>query len=179
MLGLVQNNIAAWKKSTLDPAVTTMLERMGSAVAERARELAPKRSGYLVSTIGYTVRQSDKTVQIHADAKYAYFVEFGTRLMRAQPFLRPALLAARNWSNRGVNTEMQFGAIQGSANPLPMPRANVAAQRHNEKINKHLGGKFKGVGSLIHKRPAIVFHGKTGRSQTGRMTHPIHERFGH
>lgn len=176
MLGLVQNNIAAFKKE-LDGRVTGMLERMGSAVAEEARRLAPVRTGQLRDSIGYTIRQSDKTVQIHADVRWAYFVEFGTRSMAARPFLRPALLAARNWQNRGVNTELQFPAIQQSARPMPYPRANPAAISANDKINAGLGKRFKGLGSLVHKRPSVVFHGRTGRSQTGRHTHAIHERF--
>ena len=158
-----------------DP-VMAMLESMGQAVRDKAVELAPIDTGHLKASIGYTIRQSDMTVQIHADAKYAYFVEFGSRRMKAQPFLRPALLAARNWSNRSVNTEMQFGAIQSSGK-LPMPRANSHAIRQNEKINGGLNKKFKGLGSILHKRPKIVFHGNTARSQTGRSTHPIHERF--
>lgn len=176
MFGLV-DNIAAWKKSVLDPAVTIMLEKMGSAVAEKARELCPVDTGQLKASIGYTVRQSDKTVQIHADQNYAVMVEFGTRLSRAQPFLRPAILAARSWSTRSVNTELQFPAIVGGRNPLPSPRANVATMRGNKRTNDALDKKFKGFHNLLHKRPSVVFHGKTGRSQTGRVTHPIRERY--
>lgn len=176
MPALVQNNIAAWKKGTLDPAVTIMLNKMGSAVAEEARRLCPVDTGQLKASIGYTVRQSDKTVQIHADMPYAYFVEWGTRNTRAQPFLRPAILAARSWATRSVNTEMQFSAPSSSGRQ-PYPKANAAAIRHNETINRGLGSRFKGVKSLIHKRPSIVFHGRTAASQTGRMTHPIRERY--
>jgi HK97 gp10 family phage protein len=163
-------------KEEVKDKVMAMLEQMGQAVADKAKELCPVDTGQLKNSIGYTIVRSDMTVQIHADQSYAYFIEFGTRLMAARPFLRPALLAARNWGNRGVNTEMQFQAIN-SPGTMPSPRANHHALEANHRINKGLDKKFKGVKSLVHSRPKIVFHGKTARSQTGRRTHAIHERF--
>lgn len=175
MPSLVRWNGPAVKAEVTD-MVMGMLEQMGQAVRDEAVRLAPVRTGRLRDSIGYTIRRSDMTVSIHADAPYSYFQEFGTRLIPAHPFLRPALLAARNWKNRGVNTEMQFGAIS-SPGTLPMPRANASAIASNTRTNAALGKRFKGIGSLIHSRPKIIFHGKTARSQTGRRTHAIHERF--
>ena len=54
-------------------------------IAQRARARAPVRTGRLRSSI--------KAIQerVEAQAFYAKFVEYGTRKMKAQPFLRPAV----------------------------------------------------------------------------------------
>ncbi|MEM0006816.1 MAG: HK97 gp10 family phage protein [Candidatus Bathyarchaeia archaeon] len=62
---------------------------MGCGVREYARSLAPVRTGYLRSTIYATVK--DWVAEIGAEASYAMFVEFGTRHMKARPYLYPAI----------------------------------------------------------------------------------------
>jgi HK97 gp10 family phage protein len=54
-----------------------------------AMQLVPVRTGYLRSTI--FARIQNWVAEIGADATYAYFVEMGTRHMRAQPYLYPAI----------------------------------------------------------------------------------------
>lgn len=56
------------------------------ALAER---FVPVRTGHLKSTI--YARVKDWVAEIGAEATYALFVEFGTRYMRAQPYLWPAI----------------------------------------------------------------------------------------
>jgi len=63
-------------------------------VAERARHLAPFRTGHLRSTIGFE-RQAPLHWIVYAGAHYAEFVEFGTSRMAARPYLRPALTLMR------------------------------------------------------------------------------------
>jgi HK97 gp10 family phage protein len=55
-----------------------------------AQSLAPKRSGYLASTV-YAEKTSEWSFKLGARARYARFVEFGTRFMRARRFLSRAL----------------------------------------------------------------------------------------
>ncbi len=55
-----------------------------------AQSLAPRRTGYLASTI-YAQRIGEWAFKLGAKARYAYFVEFGTRFMRARLFLSQAL----------------------------------------------------------------------------------------
>ncbi len=50
---------------------------------------SPIRTGYLRSTIYAVVK--DWVASLGVDASYAYFIEFGTRYMSAQPFMWPAL----------------------------------------------------------------------------------------
>ncbi|HKZ93173.1 MAG TPA: HK97-gp10 family putative phage morphogenesis protein [Candidatus Bathyarchaeia archaeon] len=55
-----------------------------------AQSLAPRRSGYLASTV-YAERIGEWTFKLGARAGYARFVEFGTRFLRARRFLSRAL----------------------------------------------------------------------------------------
>jgi HK97 gp10 family phage protein len=63
---------------------------VGWATDVKAAAMAkvPVKSGYLQSTIYAQV--SDWVGEIGAYAAYAYFVELGTRYMRARPYLFPA-----------------------------------------------------------------------------------------
>jgi HK97 gp10 family phage protein len=58
-------------------------------VGDIARARAPVRRGYLKSTI--YARIKGWVAEVGAEASYAVFVEFGTRYMRARPFLYPAI----------------------------------------------------------------------------------------
>jgi len=55
-----------------------------------AQSLAPKRTGHLASTI-HAQRTGEWAFKLGAKARYAYFVEFGTRFMMARRFLSQAL----------------------------------------------------------------------------------------
>jgi len=61
-----------------------------SAMQARAQSLAPKRTGYLASTI-FAERVGEWAFKLGARAPYAFFVEFGTRFMQARRFLSRAL----------------------------------------------------------------------------------------
>ena len=65
------------------------LHSWASDVKASAVRNAPVKTGHLRSSIFARIR--DWVTEVGADATYAYFVEFGTMRMRAQPFLWPAL----------------------------------------------------------------------------------------
>lgn len=73
---------------------TPLLDRLARAVATDARRAAPVRTGRLRSSIRVAKVDRDRAV-IEAGAPYAGYVELGTRYMRAQPYLRPALYRLR------------------------------------------------------------------------------------
>jgi HK97 gp10 family phage protein len=75
--------------NTLQQNIQQQLERWAMEAREYARTLAPVRTGRLRS--GVYAKTSGWEAQIGAEASYAIFVEFGTRHMQAQPFLRPAV----------------------------------------------------------------------------------------
>jgi HK97 gp10 family phage protein len=54
-----------------------------------AKELVPVDTGRLQSTIKGVAQGLEVTLS--ADTEYASYVEYGTRKMRAQPYLRPAM----------------------------------------------------------------------------------------
>ena len=75
------------------------------AMQTRAQSLAPKRTGYLASTI-YAQRVGEWAFKLGARASYAVFVELGTRFMQARRFLSRALelgmLGLVNHVNRAI-----------------------------------------------------------------------------
>jgi HK97 gp10 family phage protein len=76
-------------------AIPLIAEKMGQVgldvgkvhVADKARQLVPKRTGALAASI-VAVPEG-----VAVGERYAGFVEFGTRNMRAQAYLGPALEA--------------------------------------------------------------------------------------
>ena len=66
-------------------------------VQRRAKQLAPVDTGRLRSSVAYEVARDGRDIvgRVGTDVNYAPYIEFGTRRMRAQPFLRPALSAAK------------------------------------------------------------------------------------
>jgi HK97 gp10 family phage protein len=75
----------------LQNQVYRFLASWAADVKAEAMRLVPVRTGYLRSTI--YARISEWVAEIGAEATYAYWVEFGTRYMRAQPYLYPAIQA--------------------------------------------------------------------------------------
>jgi HK97 gp10 family phage protein len=76
-------------RNRVDEALNHEIVNMQAA----ARNLAPKRTGYLASTV-YVERVGEWAFKLGAKARYAYFVEFGTRFMRARRFLSRTLESA-------------------------------------------------------------------------------------
>jgi HK97 gp10 family phage protein len=63
---------------------------MMSEVTERGKEIVPVRTGRLRNSI-YRKKTGFLGWEVGATMFYAGFVEFGTRYMRARPYLRPAI----------------------------------------------------------------------------------------
>lgn len=69
--------------------VHSFLESWSEAVKTQAFKNAPMVTGYLRSSIYAKIKEW--VAEIGADATYALFVELGTKHMRAQPYLYPAI----------------------------------------------------------------------------------------
>ena len=75
--------------SGMQRQVHSQLASWAADVKAQAVKNAPIVTGYLRSTI--YARVKEWVAEIGADAAYALFVELGTRHMRAQPCLYPAI----------------------------------------------------------------------------------------
>jgi HK97 gp10 family phage protein len=76
--------------------VGKMLTRSTLQVHRRAVQLCPVDVGRLQSSITWRLATDSRGLLgvVGTKTEYAPYVEFGTRYMAAQPFLRPALAAA-------------------------------------------------------------------------------------
>lgn len=80
-------------------------------VAESARLKAPVRTGELRRSIKTRAIRNERNMvegAVVATAPHAPFVEFGTRKMAAQPFLRPAFLETHRQSLAAITADFQF-----------------------------------------------------------------------
>jgi HK97 gp10 family phage protein len=75
--------------SGMQRQVHSQLASWAADVKALAKQLVPVRTGYLQRSIYATVKEW--VVNIGAEAAYALFVELGTRYMKAQPYLYPAI----------------------------------------------------------------------------------------
>ncbi len=75
--------------SGMQKHVHRQLASWAADVKALAKQLVPVRTGHLRSSIYAKIQ--DWVAEIGAEATYALFVEFGTRYMRARPYLYPAI----------------------------------------------------------------------------------------
>jgi len=93
--------------------VDEALESEVSRMRVLAQSLAPRRTGFLASTI-FAERVWEWAFILGAKAKYAYFVEFGTRFMRARRFLSRALESALPSLVMHVNEAIKEAIVEAS-----------------------------------------------------------------
>jgi len=105
------------KLARLDQAmrncVDDALEREVQSMRVLAQSLAPKRTGFLASTV-FAERIGEWAFKLGARAEYAYFVEFGTRFMRARRFLTQALESAKPSLVLRVNQALREAILEAS-----------------------------------------------------------------
>ena len=66
-------------------------DQIGADMETLAKSLAAVRTGEMRDSIFHDIVESNLGFIFGAKAGHSGFVEFGTRFMRAQPFIRPAL----------------------------------------------------------------------------------------
>jgi HK97 gp10 family phage protein len=84
---------------SLQAELDSVMDQAAQYVHDTAITLVPVRTGRLKSTIHIEKGDEPLTRIVKAggsEAPYAPFVEYGTRKMAAQPFMRPAAEARRN-----------------------------------------------------------------------------------
>ncbi len=70
--------------------VKKVVRHHGSQLQTKAQECAPVDTGNLKKGIGISIEDGGMEARIAPSAEYAPYVEYGTRFMENQPYLRPA-----------------------------------------------------------------------------------------
>jgi HK97 gp10 family phage protein len=78
---------------TLDD-VKKVVKKNGSELKQKAKKHADFKKGYQTGTtkrsISLEIKSNGLTAEVQPGTEYAPYLEFGTRFMDAQPFVRPA-----------------------------------------------------------------------------------------
>ena len=73
----------------LQTQMQNVLDQNGSEIVSYAQSIVPVHTGFLRDSIQYHVEGT--VLYVLAAAYYAKYVEYGTRHMKAEPYMRPAL----------------------------------------------------------------------------------------
>ena len=87
--GINELRLALSGRENLD-AVKTVVRKNGADMQRTAMRMVPVRTGTLKRSIELSIEDGGLTARVRATAEYASYVEWGTRFMNAQPFIRPA-----------------------------------------------------------------------------------------
>ena len=71
-------------------AVKKIVKLNGSEMQQRAMKYVPVDTGTLKRSLRLDISQDGLTAKVTANTNYAGYVEWGTRYMHAQPYMRPA-----------------------------------------------------------------------------------------
>jgi len=97
-------------RSCVDEALSAEVSKM----CVLAQRLAPKRTGFLASTIS-AEKIGEWTFKLGATVTYAYFVEFGTRFMKARRFLTRALESSKPSLLLRINQAVREAIMEASS----------------------------------------------------------------
>lgn len=87
--GIKDLQSAMLAKAKLD-AVKQVVKLNGSEMQQRAMRKVPVDTGTLKRSIRLDITQDGLTARVTANTNYAAYVEYGTRFMHAQPYMRPS-----------------------------------------------------------------------------------------
>ena len=83
------------KKNVQMNDVKRIVNSNGAALQESAQRKVPVDTGNLKRSIELEIRDSGLTAEVEPTAEYAAYVEYGTRYMNAQPYMRPSYTAQK------------------------------------------------------------------------------------
>lgn len=100
------NGIDKLKKGMLDAtkldAARKIVKVNGAEMNAGAVEKVPVDTGNLKRSVGMELKNNGLTTNVKANADYAPYVEWGTRFMEAQPFLKPAFNKQKEQFKRDI-----------------------------------------------------------------------------
>ena len=70
--------------------VKQLVREHGSAMQTKAQDIVSVDTGTLKRSIRQDIKDNGLTSEVSANTDYAGYVEWGTRYMNAQPYMRPA-----------------------------------------------------------------------------------------
>lgn len=89
--GMVDVTEALSKGEAALEDVKTVVKYHGAGLQQKAKQYCPVDTGNLKRSIGLELEDFGMTASCEATAEYAPYVEYGTRYMDAQPFMRLAM----------------------------------------------------------------------------------------
>ena len=80
------------KKNVKLEDVKVVVQYHGSQMHQTAQIICPNRKGHLQASIRLDIVDNGFTAEVAPHMYYAGYVEWGTRYMAAQPYIRPAFM---------------------------------------------------------------------------------------
>ena len=90
--GIKEFKAALEDRGRVQELVAPVVRYHGAQLQEKAQRSAPVDTGNLKRSIRLDIRNEGMTAEVAATADYSGYVEYGTRFMNAQPYMRPAFL---------------------------------------------------------------------------------------
>ena len=146
----------------------------GERIVAMAKQLAPKDTGELESSISYTYDAGSKTLRINVGAAYGVYQEYGTYVMAPHPFLRPAIQAAGPsylaafGVDVSMNTTLPIGYIPRTIRPHIRPHIRAANEKHNRGKVARTPMAFHHVGTPAKPVNAWAAHRQMNRLHTSK-----------
>ncbi|EOS78950.1 HK97 gp10 family phage protein [Dorea sp. 5-2] len=84
-------------------AVKQIVKHNGSGLQARAQRNVPVKTGNLKRSIQLEISDGGLLAKSEATAEYAPYVEWGTRYMEAQPYMKPAFNEQKEQFRRDMN----------------------------------------------------------------------------
>ena len=78
------------KCQNIRPAMQRVVRKHGAALQQKEMRTVPVDTGTLKRSIMLDISYNGMTATVEPTAHYAPYVEYGTRFMNAQPFVRPS-----------------------------------------------------------------------------------------
>lgn len=79
------------KKNVTLNDVKKVVRKNGVGLQKAAQKKAPIDTGTLTRSVEIGITDSGMTATVEPTAEYSAYVEYGTRFMKAQPYMKPAL----------------------------------------------------------------------------------------
>jgi HK97 gp10 family phage protein len=80
------------KKNVKLEDVKVVVQYHGSQMEQTAKIICPNRKGHLQASIRLDIVNNGFTAEVAPHMNYAGYVEWGTRYMASQPYIRPAFM---------------------------------------------------------------------------------------